>query len=138
MANLILDTGPLVALLNRDETAHGSCVDFLKAFRGKLLSTEPILTEALYLLADSFSHQKKCLEFVLSAVQVIPSSVESLKHSLELMEKYKNLPMDYADATLVSLAEEIQCGQIFTLDRRDFAVYRIKRGHRNLALQVIP
>lgn len=124
MPNLILDTGPLVALLNRDEKLHETCLDFLKGFRGRFLSTEPVLTEALYLLGDSFSHQKKCMELVLGVVQIVPSSSKSLQHSLVLMEKYKDTPMDYADATLVVLAEELQTGKIFTLDRRGFETYR--------------
>ena len=60
----------------------------------------------------------------MEAVQIIPSSTKSLRRSFALMEKYKDIPMDFADATLVSLAEELQTGQIFTLDRRGFNAYR--------------
>jgi predicted nucleic acid-binding protein len=133
--NLLLDTGPLVALLNRDEKSHEVCVDFFKSFRGRLLSTEPVLTEGLYLLGDSFSNQKKCMEFVFEAVQLIPSSRSSLERSLHLLEKYQDIPMDFADATLVALAEEVQVGEIFTLDRRDFEIYR---WGRNRAFKIYP
>ncbi len=128
MSNLILDTGPLVALLNEDEDQHQSCVEFFKSFRGILLSTEAVLTESLYLLSDRLSHQKKCMEMVLSVVQMIPASHKSLERSLSLMEKYQDIPMDFADATLVALAEEVELGDIFTLDRRGFETYRWGRS----------
>ena len=128
MADILLDTGPLVALLNKDEHLHEDCVAFLEGFRGRFLSTEPVLTEGIYLLGDSFHGKKKCLEFVLEAVQLIPSSMTSLKRSLVLMEKYKDVPMDFADATLVALAEETGIGDIFTLDVKDFRTYRWLRN----------
>ena len=129
MAKLILDTGPLVALLNRDERLHSECLDFFKTFRGLLISTEPVLTEALYLLNNSLKHQQKCIEFVQTAVQLIPSSRISLQRCSSLIEKYKDVPMDFADATLVVLAEEIQTQEIFTLDHRGFQIYRWGRNH---------
>ena len=135
MDNYLLDTGPLVALLDQDERFHESCVDFLKNFVGTFLSTEPVLTEALHLLGDSLISQKKCLEFVLEAVQLVPTSVNNLKRSLALMEKYQDTPMDFADATLVALAEEIETGDIFTLDRRGFETYR---WQRNKAFRIWP
>ncbi len=128
VAKLLIDTGPLVALLNRDEKLHQDCVDFLKGFRGQLLSTEAILTEALYLLGDAWEFQKKCFEFVLAAVQLVPVSVNSLKQTMSLMEKYDDVPMDYADATLVVLAQELDVHEIFTLDRRGFSTYRMSRN----------
>lgn len=135
MDNYLLDTGPLVALLDQDERFHESCVDFLKNFGGTFLSTEPVLTEALYLLGDSLISQKKCLEFVLEAVQLVPTSADSLKRSLALMEKYQDTPMDFADATLVVLAEDTETGDIFTLDRRGFETYR---WGRNKTFRIYP
>ncbi|MBI3541093.1 MAG: hypothetical protein HY073_03015 [Deltaproteobacteria bacterium] len=69
------------------------------------------------------------MELVLEIVQIVPSSSKSLRRSLALMEKYKDTPMDYADATLVVLAEELQTGKIFTLDRRGFTTYRWGHHH---------
>jgi predicted nucleic acid-binding protein len=66
---------------------------------------------------------------------MVPSSPASLKRVSALMEKYRNVPMDFADASLVALGEELQTDWAFTLDRRGFSTYRM---HRNRAFQIIP
>jgi hypothetical protein len=135
VAKLLFDTGPLVALVFKDEDRHEECAQFLKGFRGRFVSTEAILTEALYLLGNSFANQERCFDFIFQTVQLIPASTTSLLRCLSLMEKYQDVPMDYADATLVALAEEMQLGGIFTLDRRGFETYR---WGRNRAFKVYP
>lgn len=133
MADLLLDTGPLVALLDRSERNHGRCRDFFQGFRGRLLTTEPVLTEAVYLLGPTFANQKPVLDFVLQGgAELVPLSHSLLKRSATLMAKYADVPMDFADATLVALAEEAAIHDVLTLDRRGFTVYRIagKKGFR--------
>jgi len=126
MRNILLDTGPFVALLDSSEKNHERCVRFLKEFKGRLFTTEPVLTEVLYLLGASIKAQRAGIEFILRAgAMLVPQSQESLRRGLELMEKYKDIPMDFADATLVVLAEEIGISEIFTLDLRGFGTYRI-------------
>lgn len=126
MRNILLDTGPFVALLDSSEKNHERCVRFLKEFKGRLFTTEPVLTEVLYLLGPSIKAQRAGIEFILRAgAMLVPQSQESLRRGLELMEKYKDIPMDFADATLVVLAEEIGISEIFTLDLRGFDTYRI-------------
>jgi predicted nucleic acid-binding protein len=126
MRNILLDTGPFVALLDSSEKNHERCVRFLKEFKGRLFTTEPVLTEVLYLLGPSIKAQRAGIEFILRAgAMLVPQSQESLRRGLELMEKYKDIPMDFADATLVVLAEEIGISEIFTLDLRGFGTYRI-------------
>jgi predicted nucleic acid-binding protein len=126
MSSLIIDTGPLVALLDRRERNHRRCIDFFSGFRGKLITTEQVLTEAMYLLGPSFQSQKPALEFFLQGgAELISLSPELLKRSLWLMNKYADIPMDFADATLVALAEQLRVTNIFTLDRRGFETYRI-------------
>ncbi len=84
------------------------------------------MTETLYLVGSSWEAQRVCLEFFLrGAFLLIPSSRENLKRVASLMQKYRNLPMDFADATLVVLGEELPTDQVFTLDRRGFSVYRL-------------
>jgi hypothetical protein len=125
--SLLLDTGPLVALLDRSEKNHVACVSFFKEYRGELLTTEPVLTEALYLLGPSVKAQKSCIEFVLrGGTALVPQSRSSLSRAASLMTKYEDVPMDFADATLVVLAEETGVREIMTLDRRGFSAYRIK------------
>ena len=126
--NAILDTGPWVALIDRSESKHGICVQWLKNYSGKLYSTEAILTEVLYLLNFSVKAQTAAIDFVLkSVVEIIPSSVESLKKAKNLIKKYSDLPMDYADATIVCLAMDTEIHDIITFDQKDFNIYRVKK-----------
>lgn len=135
-ADLLLDTGAFVALVDRDEKLHDNCVTALEKWTGPVLTTEAVLTETLYLVGPSWSAQKVCLEFVLrGAFQLVPSSTKSLQRVGVLMEKYRDVPMDFADATLVVLAEEIETEWVFTLDRRGFSAYRMRR---NRPFRIIP
>lgn len=126
MRRILLDTGAFVALLDRSEDSHGRCVNFFRTFQGEVLTTEPVLTEVLYLLSDSFKAEKACIDFILQGGAVlVPQSMESLSRAVTLMEKYKDIPMDFADATLVVLAEESGVDEVFTLDLKGFKSYRI-------------
>ena len=136
MRSALLDTGFLVALLDRNERNHERCVAVLKAFSGDLLTTEPVLTEAMYLLGPSWRAQKSCIEFVLRGGAVlVPQSSASLTRAASLMEKYSNVPMDFADATLVVLAEETGADEVLTLDRRGFSAYRM---HGRKSFSILP
>ena len=129
MRNLIIDTRPLVALLDRSEQKHQPCADFLEGFSGRLLTTEAVVTEATYLLQKARGGPSACLKFVESeAVAVVPNSREGFERCRLVMEKYDDIPMDYADATLVVLAEDVGTQEIFTLDRRGFSSYRLQDG----------
>ena len=126
MSDLLLDTGPFVAFLDRSERNHERCLMFMREFRGRLFTTEAVLTEVVYLLGPSFANQKPALDFILlGGAELVPLSPELLKRSAALMAKYSDSPMDFADATLVALAEERGISSIVTLDRKDFSVYRI-------------
>ena len=124
----ILDTGPWVALIDKSESKHDICVRWLKNFSGKLYSTESVLTEVLYLLNFSIKAQTAAIDFVLkSVVEIIPSSVESMKKVKILIKKYSDLPMDYADATIVCLAIDTGIQNIITFDQKDFNIYRFQK-----------
>ena len=126
--NAILDTGLWVALIDRSELKHSICVQWLKNYSGRLYSTEAVLTEVLYLLNFSVKAQSAAIDFVLkSVVEIIPSSVASLKKAKDLIKKYSDLPMDYADATLVCLAIDTGIRDIITFDEKDFNIYRVKK-----------
>ena len=125
--NAILDTGPWVALIDRSESKHDICVQWLKSYSGKLYSTEAVLTEVLYLLNFSVKAQTAAIDFVLKSVlEIIPSSVESLKKVKNLIKKYSDLPMDFADATIVNLAMDTGIHNVVTFDQKDFNIYRLK------------
>ena len=129
MANeLLLDTGAFVALVDRSERRHADCVAVLDGWSGRIVTTEAVLTETLYLVGPRWLAQKICLEFLLrGAFLLVPPSPASLKRVSVLMEKYRNVPMDYADATLVALGEELGTDLVFTLDHRGFSAYRLNQ-----------
>jgi predicted nucleic acid-binding protein len=133
---LLLDTGALVSLLDRSERLHGDCIRFLEQWRGTIVSTEAVLTEATHLLGRVKGGKQACLDFFLAGgALLIPSAEGSLRRCRKLLEEYADLPMDYADSTLVALGEELGTNLVFTTDRRDFSVYRL-RGRRHF--QVLP
>ena len=124
--NVILDTGPWVALIDRSESRHPDCVQWLKGFSENLYSTEAVLTEVLYLLNFSIIAQSAAIDFVLkSIVDIVPSNKQSLRKTRILMKKYADLPMDYADATLVCLAADAGVQNIATFDKKDFSIYAL-------------
>ena len=126
MASILLDTGALVALLDRSEKNHARFVEFFSSFKGNLYTTEPVLTEALYLLGPSARMQRTCIQFILEGgAALVPQSSASLERAAALMMKYEDTPMDFADATLVVLAEETGIHEVLTLDTRGFQIYRI-------------
>jgi predicted nucleic acid-binding protein len=125
-AELLLDTGAFVALVDRSEARHAACVTVLENWTGPIVTTEAVLTETLYLIGPAWQAQQICLEFFLrGAFVLIPSSQQSLQRVAALIKKYHDVPMDFADATLVALGEDLQTDQVFTLDRRGFSVYRL-------------
>jgi predicted nucleic acid-binding protein len=132
----LLDTGPLVALLNARDDDHGRCATVFREFRGRLLTTEPILTEAMYLLAPIRGGNGACIDFFArKGAVLVPQSSTSLLRAKDLLAKYDDVPMDFADATLVALADEVNVGKVFTLDRRGFGVYRFRR---NRSFSIVP
>ena len=124
----LMDTGPWVALIDRSENRHEECVEWLRHFEGEIFSTEAVLTEVLYLLDFSSQAQSAAIGFVLNgAITLVPSSIGSLREVKGLMKRYQDLPMDFADATLVSTAQDLGIYDIVTFDRKDFGIYRAGR-----------
>lgn len=119
---VLVDTGPIVALFNRDDRAHAACVAVWKTFRGPVETVWPVVTEALYLLDGSA--MTAVLDLVQSGALVVrdlgPDDVPRVR---ELMLKYADTPMDFADACLVRVAERERIRTVFTLDRRGFCAY---------------
>jgi predicted nucleic acid-binding protein len=131
---LILDTGALVSLLDRSQKHHETFARFFGEWRRPVVSTEAVLTEATHLLGGLEGGREACVDFFLSGGAVlVPATKASLRRSRDLVTQYFDLPMDYADATLVVLAEELGTNRVFTTDRRDFGVYRI-RGRRRFEI----
>ena len=128
MPAVLVDTGPLVALLDRSDPYHLSCQESLSSLDDSLVTVWPVLTEAMYLLRAYWQAQDALWEMIESgAVQIISLGIDDIPRMRELMRKYRDLPMDLADAGLVRVAERERLRRIFTLDRRDFQVYRPSR-----------
>jgi hypothetical protein len=125
---VLVDTGPLVAVLDRSDPDHASCVDTLQSIEERLVTVWPVITEAMYLLRTFQTAQDALLEMVDSnVVEVLTFETGDISRIRELIRKYRDLPMDFADAALVRVAEREKISRIFTLDRRDFQVYRPSR-----------
>ena len=132
---ILVDAGPLVALIHEDDNEHRACKEAFASFREPLGTVWPVLTEAMYLLSFSWEAQTALLEMIeTGAVEILPLGIDDVPRMKELMRKYRDLPMDLADAALVRVAERERLRRIFTLDRRDFQIYRPSRIGRFVIL----
>jgi len=125
--SILLDTGPLLSLLNKRQRYHELCCATFRALRRPLTTTESVIAEASHLLPEAMGGPAACVEFILEAgVAVVPCDDLLLQRAGELLRKYSDVGMDFADAMLVALAEETGIHEVFTLDRH-FHIYRIGR-----------
>ena len=127
MRAVLVDAGPLVALLDRSDPDHQACRSALTAVRDPLATVWPAVTEAMYLLGRVSWPAQDALWELLEEVKILPLEARDTRRMRALMEKYRSLPMDMADAALVAVAEREMIRRIFTLDGRDFGVYRPAR-----------
>jgi len=128
---VLVDAGPLVALLDRADPDHADCVAALRTVRDPLLTVWPAYTEAMYLLGGSWRAQKALWSRLeTAALTLLPLDETDAPRMRALMEKYRDLPMDLADAALVRVAEREGLTRILTLDTKHFQVYRPGRRRR--------
>lgn len=129
---IIADTGFWVALANDRDGYHHLAIDALSRLHEPLITTWPVLTETCHLLLSRRGIEAE-LGFIRSyqqgAFRIFDLREEHSGILLRLMEKYADLPMDLADASLVILAEELHDGRILSTDRRDFQTYRWKNTY---------
>lgn len=136
----VIDAGPLIALFDKSDKYHQKVKSKLKDYRsdihGKLITTWPIITEVAYLLKEHV-HLQAQLDFLhwitLGGLEIFGLERDHLFKIIDLQKKYSNLPMDFADATLVIAAENLDISKVFSLDK-EFSIYRIldKRRFENL------
>ena len=125
---ILVDAGPLVAVLHRDDDHHEECVDALKSVREPLGTVWPVIAEAMDLRGLSWDAQDALWDMLAGGpMRLIPLTVDDVPRMRALMRKYRDLPMDLADAALVRVAEREGIGRVFTLARRDFSLYRPAR-----------
>ena len=126
---VIVDTGFWLALLDRNDSYHLACVRVLKGLNEPLISTTAVLTETSHLILARLG-SSPIIRFIESIsdglTQLFEVKHEHLPRVAKLMQKYRNLPMDFADASLVILAEQLGHGRILSTDQRDFKTYRWK------------
>ena len=135
MPAVLVDTGPLVALLDRSDPYHLTCQETLSSLDDSLVTVWPVVTEAMYMLRAYWQAQEALWEMIeIGAVEILPLGIDDVPRMKQLMRKYRDLPMDLADAALVRVAERERLRRIFTLDRRDFQIYRPSRIGRFVIL----
>ena len=126
---VIADTGFFYALMNSKDKYHQQSVQALKIIKSPLITTYQVITETCHLLLQrkGVKYQTNFLKSINQGlVKIFHLEEKHLPKIIELMEKYADLPMDLADASLVVLAEDLDNGMILSTDQRDFGVYRWK------------
>ena len=122
----LADAGALLAYLDRSDRWHERCRVAFVELRLPLVTTTAVLTELFHLVGDSGRETEVAREFVQSGIlSVAPLSDRDLPDVVALMRRYHDRPMDFADATLVHIAERESFSTIFTIDHDDFETYRI-------------
>ena len=133
---ILVDTGPLVALFDLRDAQHSRCRAVLRTLQEPLYTTVAVLTEAM--LSPGSYVADRLREFIgQGGLAVWFMNEAGLQRAFELMEQYADHPMDLADASLIVAAEVLPTRKIFTIDRQDFATYRIRRGHRYYGVDII-
>jgi predicted nucleic acid-binding protein len=136
MRRILVDTGPLVAILSREDAHHAACVRALKDMPGPLLSCWPVITEAAWLLRASPQAIQQLLRSIDgSFLELLPLAGAEARAIALLMKRYDDIRPQLADIALVYLAHREKIETIFTLDQRDFSIYR--SGRRN-AFRILP
>ena len=126
----LVDTGPLVAILDRGDPWHSLVRERWSSISGQWVTTGAVITEAMHFLNPIPGGPRELLRFLQDAGVVVEDSFSRglLAQAVSLMEKYADTPMDFADATLVVLAGELKADPVLTLDERGFRTYRHGRN----------
>jgi predicted nucleic acid-binding protein len=133
---VLIDTGPMVALFSEQDAHHRSCSDALGAIKPPMLTCWPIVTEAASLLRKRPDTLQKLLGSIDAGLfALLPLDGDDLPAIAALMRRYESAAIQLADAALAHLAERENIRTVFTLDRRDFSIIRLKR---NRSLRLIP
>jgi hypothetical protein len=129
MKRVLADTGPIVAILSRRDQHHKICVEALRDMPGPLFTCWPVITEAAWLLRrDSNAIQRLLNSIDAGLFEMLTLTTADAKPISAIMKKYRDIRIQLADAALVHLAARDGVDTVFTLDRRDFSVYRLPKG----------
>jgi predicted nucleic acid-binding protein len=129
--NALIDTGAILALLDKKDRWHNACVDAFRRLRLPLLTSEAVLTELFHLVGDGRAEMEAAWSFVRTGALLVATIEDSELAAIHaLMSRYWDRPMDFADATLVYLAKRESLPTILTVDYADFETYRIAATRR--------
>jgi len=130
MRTCLIDTGPFVSYLDRKDPAHADVADFLDNLKGQLITTGAVVGEVMCFVSELPNGPVSFAEFLIGSDTHIVELTRpnDILGAAELMHKYRDTPMDFADATLVLLADRAGTTDILTLDRRGFSTYRTGKG----------
>jgi len=136
MKNTIIDSGPLIALFDKDDKYHLKLLDFMKSFNGELITTWSVVTEVTHMLSFNISVQLNFLKWIeLGAITIYQIEQSELTNIIKMMQKYSDIPMDLADSTLMYVAQKENIKNIISIDS-DFDIYRtIKKQSLNNLLR---
>ena len=127
MQSILVDAGPLIALADHADKYHRPVKTYLNRFNGRMLTTWPVLAEVCHFLPEPVQ-----IDFLRWAngggISVIEMHETALSSLADWKEKYRDLPMDLADASLIWVAQQTGMLEILTIDRKDFSVYRMPGG----------
>ena len=127
MKPVLLDTGVIVALLDRSERQHDRCAAIVAELEQPLVTCEAVIAESCYLLKKMPGAADAVLENVAHGIFQVPFQLSRSAASVRsIMRKYRDRPADFADACLIHLADELSTAEILTLDR-DFEFYRWRK-----------
>ena len=122
---ILIDSGPLIALFHQGDNYHRDMRDFLSKQRYSYISTLAVFTEVAYFLSVNIHAQLDFYEWVMSKGVILNDiNQNDMPRIVELTKKYADLPIDFADATLVVAAEKTGIREIISLDK-DFDIYRL-------------
>lgn len=124
--SVLLDTGPIVALFKRNDSHHARAVAWFKDHRGSLLTTHAVVTEAWHLVSKPA--RIPLVRFIAATCDVLEFGPNGQSRIIATLERFSDLSMDYADATLVILADIQRVTKIATIDINDFTSYRLANG----------
>jgi hypothetical protein len=123
---IVVDSGPLIALFDKDDTFHVQAVEFIRKLTSEIITNYAVVTEVTHLLDFNVSCQRDFLSWILDGgITVVEITSQDLVRIIDLMQKYADLPIDFTDASLIALCERIKIHDVASIDK-DFTIFRTK------------
>jgi len=132
MLTALIDAGPLIAFFDADDARHAQAQSFINGFRGKFVTTAPVITETMWHLKRDYRVQNELLLLIArSLICQEPLTESDFSRIAELNERYADLPSDFADLSLIAVAERLGIEHIASFDK-EFDIYQRRKGRSSL------